>query len=425
MNRRNFINMSAIAAGSTIFIGVSSSLHAETKDRTLIAKKDLESMVGEIQPITLRERKIRISKAQQLMQKEQIDCLLLDSGTSMRYFTGVSWGTSERPMIAIIPAKGDVSYICPAFEEARLRELLIIGEQIYPWEEHESPYKQVVLAIENSGLESMTIGVEERMRFFLYNGIKKEAPHFNLISGDPITIPCRMIKSAAEIALMQKATDITLKAIAIGFESLKEGSTPSDFSKAVANAHHEMGGRHQFAGCNFAEASAFPHGSSKPQFLKKGDIVLVDCGCTVEGYQSDISRTIVFDAIPTHRQRDIWNLEKEAQSAGFEAAQLGMPLENVDIAARKVLTDAGFGPNYKLPGLPHRTGHGIGMDGHEWGNAVKGNTKVLVPGMCFSIEPNISIVGEFGVRLEDCVYMTKQGPQWFSEPSPSINRPFM
>lgn len=424
MNRRNFINMSAIAAGSSLFFGISPSLSAKSDDQDIHHANRLPSLMKAVKPITLEERKSRISKAQQYMQKENMDCLILDSGTSMNYFTGISWGSSERPMVAVIPSKGEVCYICPAFEENRLRERLVVGNKIYTWQEDESPYKQAVLAINDSGVLHGNIGVEERMRFFIFNGIRKEAPQLNFVSGDPITIPCRLIKSEAEIALMQKATDITLKAIAFGFQHLKEGSTPSDFSRAVASAHQEMGARHQFALCNFAEASAFPHGSGQPQILKKGDVVLVDCGCTVEGYQSDISRTIVFGAAPTQHQIDIWNLEKRAQAAGFEAAQLGMPLENVDAAARKVLTDAGFGPGYELPGLPHRTGHGIGMDGHEWGNAVKGNKQLLKPGMCFSIEPNISIVGEFGVRLEDCVYMTNEGPKWFSQPSPSIDKPF-
>ena len=216
-----------------------------------------------------------------------------------------------------------------------------------------------------------------------------------------------------------------MRAIQIGLGVLEVGSSPSDFSRAVAKAHGDMGAYHEFALANFGEASAFPHGSTQPQTLKKGDVVLVDCGCAVEGYQSDISRTIVFGAAPTGRQREIWNLEKKAQEAGYAAAQIGAPLGNVDAAARKVITDAGFGPGYQLPGLPHRTGHGIGMDGHEWGNALRGNERLLKPGMCFSIEPTISIVGEFGVRLEDCVRMTAEGAEWFSQPSPSIEKPFV
>jgi Xaa-Pro dipeptidase len=223
---------------------------------------------------------------------------------------------------------------------------------------------------------------------------------------------------------MKKANDITVSAMKIGIASLKEGMSPGEFSDIVSAAHIKLGASPDYAMANFGEASAFPHGSIQPQKLKKGDIVLMDCGAKVEGYCSDISRTIVFGAGPTKRQQDIWKLEQKAQAAGFAAAKNGVACEVVDAAARKVLTDAGFGPGYALPGLPHRTGHGIGMDTHEWGNIVKGNKQLLEPGMCFSIEPNISIVGEFGVRLEDCAYMTAAGPKWFSAPSISIDEPF-
>ena len=423
MKRRNFINISAMGAGSIIIGGISSCTAENNKK---ITKEDVAfSMKDSVSPITLEEIKGRIQKAQRLMQEQDIKGLIVDSGTSMRYFTGLSWGASERPMIILMPANGEISYVCPAFEEARLREIMRVGDKVYVWQEDESPYYQAALALKDAGITSGKLGVEERLRFFIYNGIKKEAGHLEFVSGDPITIPCRIIKSQAEIALMQKANDITSKAILSALKSLKVGSMPSDFINALVLAHKKFGVDRAGGMANFAEASAFPHGSTKPQTLRKGDIVLVDCGCNVEGYQSDISRTIVFGAEPTKRQREIWDFEKKAQAAGFEAAQLGMPLQNVDIAARKVLIDAGFGPGYKLPGLPHRTGHGIGMDGHEWGNAVKGNERILEPGMCFSIEPNISIVGEFGVRLEDCVYMTEEGPKWFSQPSPSIIEPFI
>jgi Xaa-Pro dipeptidase len=233
-----------------------------------------------------------------------------------------------------------------------------------------------------------------------------------------------MIKSAAEIALMLKASEITLAAIKIGVSQLREGMLPNELAAIINKAQRDLGGVPDFALCLFGEASAFPHGTKVPVKLRKGDMVLMDVGCTVEGYCSDITRTVVFGAEPTPRQREIRNLEKRAQAAGFAAAQLGAPCEKVDAAARKVITDAGFGPNYKVPGLPHRTGHGIGMDGHEWGNMVRGNKKLLEPGMCFSIEPTIAIPGEFGVRFEDCVYMTSSGPKWFSEPVNTIEAPF-
>ena len=429
MNRRNFINVSAMTAGASILTGAAaySNSNSSSTIQSTSPLDILSSRVEDIVPISVEERKARVAKAQDLMGKNGIRAIVLDSGTTMNYFTGMTWGQSERPMVAVIPAKGEVSYICPKFEEDRLEESIAlgnkIGDKIYPWEEDESPYEQIKKAILDSGAQSGKIGMEERVRFFIADGVRKVSPNFEIVSADPVTIPCRIIKSPAEIALMQRATEITIEAIKLGFGALKAGESPSNFSAAVAQAHQKMGARHAFALANCGEASAFPHGSSKPQVLKEGDIVLVDCGCLVQGYNSDISRTIVFGAEPTSRQLEIWNLEKEAQAAGFKAAQIGAPLEAVDAAARKVLTDAGFGPDYKLPGLPHRTGHGIGMDGHEWGNAVRGNKQILEPGMCFSIEPNISIVGEFGVRHEDCVYMTESGPVWSSKPSPSSSQP--
>lgn len=417
------MHLTALGAGTSFFAGTSAFATIESHSLESQLGR-LTSRVAEIIPITVEERKARIAKAQRLMDKNGFAAIVLDSGTSMNYFTGMTWGQSERPMVVVIPAKGDVCYVCPRFEQDRLEERIIIGSSVYPWEEDESPYEQIKKAITDSGATSGKIGIEERVRFFIADGLRQVATNFELVSADPIVIPCRIIKSSAEIALMQQATNMTIEAIKAGILALKEGNRPSVFSSAVAQAHQKLGGRHAFALANFAEASAFPHGTSKPQILKKGDVVLVDCGCTVEGYNSDISRTIVFGAEPTARQLEIWNLEKEAQAAGFKAAQIGATLGEVDAASRKVITDAGFGPDYKLPGLPHRTGHGIGMDGHEWGNAVRGNSQILEPGMCFSIEPNISIVGEFGVRHEDCVYMTESGPVWFSKPSPSISQPF-
>ncbi len=418
MKRRDFLNTSALGAGAFAITGCSDS------PKKASALDTLNNMTEDIEPISIEEYRERVSKAQGLMKMTGISALILDAGSSMTYFTGITWWPSERPMLAIIPVEGTVRYVCPAFEEDRLEEKISIGSKTYPWNEDESPYLRVVEALRDIGVSKGKIGIEERLRFFIYNGIKKVGPKLDLVSGDPITIPCRIIKSSTELALMQRATEITIKAIQIGFESLKEGCSPSAFSSAVAAAHAKMGASHAFALANFAKASAFPHGTERPQILKKGQIVLVDCGCTVHGYNSDMSRTIVFGAEPNARQQEIWDLEKEAQAAGYAAAQVGNTLHEVDAAARKVITDAGFGPGYQLPGLPHRTGHGIGLDGHEWGNAVRGNKTIIEPGMCFSIEPNISIVGEFGIRLEDCVYITEDGPKWFSEPSPSLGEPF-
>ena len=419
LKRRDFINLSALAAGTGIITGFRSK---SNENKSLL--DDLQSMTDDAVPISTAERKDRIKKAQRLMTEQKIGALLLDSGTSMEYFTGVKWGQSERTLAAIIPASGEVKYVCPGFEESRFKELITIGNDVYVWQEDESPYKQIVKAINDSGIKTGNIAIEERLRFFIFDGVKKVAPQFNYVSGDPVTIPCRMIKSPAEIALMQKASDATVAAIKAGISGMREGMSQGEVAAIITGVQRQLSKDPGFALVLFGEASAFPHGTTRPQKLKKGDIVLMDCGCQVEGYESDITRTVVFGAAPTKRQQQIWDLEQRSQAAGFAAARLGAQCQEVDAAARKVITDAGFGPGYKLPGLPHRTGHGIGMDGHEWGNMVKGNTPLLQPGMCFSIEPTISIPGEFGVRLEDCVYMTSTGPKWFSPTATAIDKPF-
>ena len=422
LKRRDFLRFTAgNAAGVALFSGLSSFTTSSSLFKGTILD-DLKPMTDDVVPISLQERLSRIEKVQRLMVENKMEALVLDSGTSLKYFTGISWWPSERTMVAVIPARGEVKYVSPAFEADRLRQLIKIGKDVRVWEEHESPYKQIATIFKDFGIKSGNIGMEERLRFFVFDGVRKEASHLNYINGDQVTMPCRLIKSAAELALMQKASDITIAAYKAGIALLHEGMTPADFETITEEAHAKLGAGGAI-GVNFGEASAYPHGSIEPQRLKKGDIVLMDGGCQVEGYSSDISRTIVFGAEPTKRQRQIWDIEKKAQAAGFAAAQLGSACENVDFAARKVIVDAGFGPDYKIPGLPHRTGHGIGMDGHEWGNMVKGNKQPLQPGMCFSIEPNISIYGEFGVRLEDCAYMTPEGAKWFSQPSTSIDQP--
>ncbi|WP_367753307.1 M24 family metallopeptidase [Flavobacterium sp. WC2430] len=423
IKRRDFINLSGIALTAGIITGFN-SLDENQKKETVTSDTILKPMTDDVVPITVAEREERIKKAQRLLTENNMQALVLDAGTGLKYFTGINWWPSERTMLAIIPAKGDIKYICPAFEEDRLREQIIIGKKVYAWQEDESPYQLIVSAFKDSGITTGNIAIEEQTRFFIADGIRKEASHLNYVSGDPVTVACRKIKSPAEIKLMQKANDITLAAIKHSVSLLKEGMTQNDLSAMIMSAQKQLGGNPEFALCLFGKSSAFPHGSKHPEVLKKGDIVLMDCGCLVEGYNSDITRTIVFGAEPSKRQQEIWSLEKQALIAGFAAAKIGEPCGAVDAAARKVLTDAGLGPEYKLPGLPHRTGHGIGLDGHEWGNMLKGNKELLEPGMCFSIEPTISIVGEFGVRLEDCVYMTEDGPKWFSQPSKSINEPF-
>jgi Xaa-Pro dipeptidase len=380
-------------------------------------------MTGDLLSITVEERQSRIDKARALMSQNDIDALYLEAGSSLFYFTGVKWGRSERMTAAVIPAKGEIAYVCPGFEEARLREMIVFGDDVRAWEEEESPYELVAGIFKDRGITSGRVGIEESVRFFLFDGIRKAAPHLEFVSADPVTIPCRAIKSPAEIALMQRAMDITVEAYKACLALLRDGMSQEEFRTNSMAAYRALGVEGEIF-CQFGEATAFPHGSKELTYLKEGDVVLMDGYCTVEGYYSDISRTIVFGE-PTRRQRDVWNLEKEAQAAAFAAAQVGVPCEEVDAAARKVITDAGFGPDYKVPGLPHRTGHGIGLDIHEWYHLVRGNKVPLAPGMCFTDEPMIVIYGEFGVRLEDCMVITEDGPKFFTQPSPSIEQPFV
>jgi Xaa-Pro dipeptidase len=375
-----------------------------------------------VAPISDEERRARIEKARKLMSENGIDAIFLEGGTSMFYFTGVRWGNSERTFGVVIPAKGELAWVTPAFEEQRARELIKAAHDVRVWQEDESPYKVIAGILRDRGVTNGRVGMEERVRFFIFDGVRQELPSAKFVSATPVTAGCRMIKSPAEMALMQRANNITLQAIGVAFKTLKPGMTNRELGANVAEATRRLGGNADGALVIFGKYTAFPHGSIQPQRLAEGDVVLIDAGCTVEGYTSDVTRTTVFGK-PTQRQRDMWNLEKRAQSAGLAAARVGATCGSVDDAARKVLVDAGFGPGYKTPGLPHRTGHGIGLDGHEWTNFVRGNTTKLAPGMCFSDEPTIVIYGEFGIRLEDCLYMTESGPKLFTPQAESIEKP--
>jgi Xaa-Pro aminopeptidase len=422
-DRRDFLRFSAAAAGLSLLNGVIPDVLAGAPQATQPeAIRRLRRMTDGIVPISAGERQTRIEKARRLMRDNHIDAIYIEPGTSMLYFTGMRWGTSERMFAAVIPAKGEIAWVCPKFEEERARELITMGNDIRTWEEDESPYQRVAEILRDRGVIAGTVGIEERVRFFLYEGIRLAAPALKFVSATPVTAGCRMFKSPAEIALMQLANDITIEAYKATRASMTEGMTQGEFAGNCAAAFRALGSPGGIF-VSFGKYTAFPHGSSTPQRLKEGDVVLMDGGCTVEGYESDITRTFVFGK-PTDRQRKIWDLEKKAQDAAFAAAKVGAPCESVDAAARKVITDAGFGPGYKVPGLPHRTGHGIGMDGHEWTNFVKGNKRPIQPGMCFSDEPTIVIYGEFGIRLEDCLYITENGPKFFTKQSKSIDEPF-
>ena len=418
LHRRKFIGWSAFSA---LGLGLANSSQAESLPKEI---ERLKPMNADVIPITVEERKQRIAKAQRLMAEQKIDAIFMEGTVSSFYFTGMKWGQSERTFGLVIPVNGDIAYVCPKFEESRALELInpAFGSEVRCWEEDESPYALIVGIVKDRGVKHRRIGIEERVRFFIADGVRKAATGFEVVDATPVTAGCRMYKSPAEIALMQKASDVTIEAYKAAFATIKEGMTHNELGANIAAAHRKLG----YSGGSlvlFGKYSAIPHGTVVPQKLKEGDVILVDGGTSVEGYASDITRTIVFGK-PTQKQIDVWELEKKAQEAAFKAAKIGATCESVDAAARAVIEAAGFAKNYKLPGLPHRTGHGIGLEGHEWTNFVKGNKTILAPGMCFSNEPTIAIPGEFGIRLEDCLYMTENGPVYFSKTSKSITEPF-
>jgi Xaa-Pro dipeptidase len=417
--RRDFLKLAATGAGA-VALGTATSCSAGEGSDLPEPIRNLQPFPGDFTPITEGERVGRIEKAQRLMVDNGIDAIFLDAGTSMFYYTGVRWGQSERMFGIVMPARGELGIVTPAFEEGRARELIKFGDDVRAWQEDESPYELVAGILRDRGVRTGTVGMEERVRFFLFDGIRKEMPGTRFVSADPVTVGCRVIKSAAELALMQRANDITVAAYKATIATLYEGMPREEFSANASAAHDELGASGGI-GAQFGEASAYPHGSSKPQVLREGDIVLMDGGCSVDGYRSDISRTIVFGE-PTQRQRDVWDLGRRAQDAALAAAGPGIPCEDVDAAARQVIVGGGFGPDYKY--FTHRVGHGIGLDGHEWTNLVRGNKTPVQPGMCFSNEPGIYISGEFGVRLEDDMYITEDGVRLFSQQSPSIEQPF-
>jgi Xaa-Pro dipeptidase len=428
VSRRRFVQTSSLAVTACAASGCTeSSVPAAAQGPT--PRPDapapiaaLKPFPGTATPISDDERRQRIEKARRLMVEQGLGAIILEPGTSLSYFAGVRWGLSERPFLLVIPAKGELAYVSPAFEEQRAREITRFSDDVRVWQEDEDWGRIVAGILKDRGVSGGKVGFEERVRFFIPEGVRAAAPHVQFVLATPVTAGCRMIKSPAEIALMQRANDITIEAFRAALSTLQEGMTQYDLGRHIRLAFEALAAPGGSAMVGFGEYTAFPHGSIQPQKLKTGDVVLIDGGCSIEGYQSDITRTTVFGT-PTQRQTDVWNLEKEAQSAAFKAARVGVACEAVDAAARKVITDAGFGPDYKVPGLPHRTGHGIGMDGHEWTNFVRGNKTPLAPGMCFSDEPMIAIYGEFGIRLEDCLYMTEAGPRFFSEQSPAIDRP--
>jgi Xaa-Pro dipeptidase len=390
----------------------------------------LSDMTAGAFPIGKDEHLARIAKAQAFMQQQGIAAIYINAGANLLYFTGTKWHASERMVGAILPANGPVEYIAPAFEEDTLNDFMLVEGKVNCWHEHESPYQLFVDVLSRMGIPQNSaqpprVGICESAAFFIYDGIRPLANGYALENARTVTAHCRTRKSAAEIALMQRAKDMTLAVHIATASILREGITTTEVSDFIDRAHRKVGAPagSYFVIVLFGAATAFPHGVSYVQTLKQGDMVLIDTGCKLHNYISDITRSYVFGE-PTERQRFVWNAEKAAQQAAFEAAQLGVPCEEVDQAARRSLETNGFGPGYKLPGLPHRTGHGIGLDIHEWPYLVGGDKTPLAPGMSFSNEPMICVPGEFGIRHEDHFYMTEAGPRWFTQPSHSIDNPF-
>ncbi len=382
----------------------------------------LRPMTGDIKPIGRVERAERLIRAQALMRASGIGAVVIEPGSSLVYFTGIRWGRSERPLLAILPVEGSPCIVSPFFEEPRMRETLGIPAEVRVWQEDEDPLGVVAGLLKDRKLIGRPIGIEESVRFFIPDALAHAAPDAKIVSANPVVRRCRMLKTAPELALMQRATDITITAYRWLHPRIERGMTGSDIGALMDAATTKLGGSPEFSMALIGEAAAYPHGTKAVRRVDAGQIVLMDCGCTVDGYQSDVSRTFVFGA-PNARQRKVWDQVHQGQQVAFAAAQIGKPAGSVDDAVRSLYAGFGYGPGYKLPGLSHRTGHGIGLDGHEPVNLVHGEETPLAPGMCFSNEPGIYIPGSFGVRLEDCFHMTTAGPKWFSVPPVSIDQP--
>jgi Xaa-Pro dipeptidase len=378
-------------------------------------------MTGGAQPIAAQERQARLAKVQGLMQAKKIAALLVEAGSTLEYFTGIHWWTSERVTAALIPASGQVIIITPFFESPSIHEMLQVPGEIRPWQEDESPFELIAKSV--SALGEGSLAVDSNVRFFVSDAVSKASgSHRATVAGGELVRACRMVKSPAELALMQLANELTLTAIRYVHANVQLGMQTADVAKLTGDATIALGGGYDFSLALLNEASAFPHGSKVVQTVKEGSVILIDAGCTVHGYQSDISRTWIFGE-PTARQREVWDMVKRGQEIALETAKIGTPTGNIDKSVRAFYESKGWSKHYALPGLPHRTGHGIGMDGHENPYLVRSDTTPLAAGMCFSDEPGLYIPGEFGIRLEDCWHMTEQGPKLFTELAKSIDQP--
>jgi Xaa-Pro dipeptidase len=423
IDRRNFLVLGAAVAGTAAFSALPSVAEEEAALPPAIAK--LTSMRDQAKSITVEERKARIERARELLVENKLAALVITGGSTLVYFTGMRWWPSERLFALVIPASGNAFCVCPKFEEDRAREQISKGPlgdkaEVRTWEEDESPYKLVARGLADRGIRTGQIGIDESVPFVFSDGIAKAAPAVALVSGTPVTAGCRMIKSAHELELMRLAAKVSWMAYKAAYDSIREGMTDHEFSALVSLAHRQLG----FEGGADVQTgiySALPHGSLTPQKITEGTILLMDGGCKVEGYSSDISRTFVLGK-PTEKMKRVFDIVHQAQTAAVKTARPGLACGEVDAAARKVISDAGFGPDYKY--FSHRVGHGMGMDGHEWTYLVRSNATKMQPNMVFSDEPGIYIRGEFGVRLEDDMVITENGAELMTAQSPSLEEPF-
>ncbi len=424
-SRRSFLWMSSVSSA----LAATGGLRAQGREGSAAGSLPpsiaaLTSKKGRARPISVEERRARLDKAKRLMNEQRLDALMLTGGTSMVYFANVRWGLSERLLGCVIPQRGTPFVVSPAFEEERAREQLATGPladaEVLTWDEDEDPYARIAQGLKARGITGGRLGVEETVRFVFSDGVARAMPALTLASGTPVTAGCRMVKEAHELELMRLAAAVTLEAYEAAWKGLQEGMTQADFARLVSQAHQQLGFQGG-ASVQVGQYSALPHGSATPQVVREGTILLIDGGCSVEGYASDISRTFVLGK-PTDKMQRVFDIVRKAQSAALAAARPGIPCEAVDAAARKVIDEAGYGPGYKH--FTHRVGHGMGMDGHEWPYLVKGNTLPLQPGMTFSDEPGVYIRGEFGVRLEDDMVITDKGAELFTPQSPSLTAPF-
>ena len=418
LSRRSFL----WGASAATLLSSRSILAKPAQPRGRADSTALKSLAGGAKPISAAERQARLSNVQSLMRQQKVAALLIEPGASLEYFTGIRWHRSERTTVAIIPASGDMIVVTPAFEEPSVRETLQVPGDVRPWDEHESPFERIVQGLKDRGVGSGTVAAESTMRFFIIAGIRQISAGYDIVPADALVRACRLIKSPAELALMQLANTITIEALRHVHGRLALGMGTQDIAALMDHATGVLGGSPEFALILLNEASAYPHGSLTPQIIREGSTVLMDCGCAIHGYQSDISRTFIFGQ-PSSRQRKVWDTVKRGQEIALETAKIGVPVGHIDDAVRAYYNAQGWGPGYHLPGLSHRTGHGIGLDGHEPPYLVHGDATPLQAGMCFSDEPGIYIPGEFGIRLEDCWHMTETGPVTFTPLAKSLDQP--